>query len=271
MNKCKTAILLATYNSERFLREQLESLYAQTCLDWTLYVHDDGSTDSTISILEEFSKTKGNLVILDYPPLGSAKDNFISILQHVDADYYFFCDHDDVWLSFKVEYTLDAVIRAENNDTEKPVVAYTDLSVVDEHLCTIHPSMWAYQGLHPERICSFDDFAAQVPATGCTMCFNNAAKIALQTPLAKAKMHDAWLLLCAVKAGGNAIPLSRVTVLYRQHGGNIEGTQSKWKRLSLLSLLTFYHRNSESYRMLAALGYGSLWKYMYHKFIFYLK
>ena len=56
MDKNKhTAILLATYNGENFIKEQLNSLYSQTCKDWTLYVHDDGSTDNTATVLREFS------------------------------------------------------------------------------------------------------------------------------------------------------------------------------------------------------------------------
>ena len=67
MEKTTTAILLATYNGARYLREQIESIYAQTYQDWTLYVHDDGSTDGTQEILAEYAKTKANFVVLDYP------------------------------------------------------------------------------------------------------------------------------------------------------------------------------------------------------------
>lgn len=270
MNKVTTAILLATYNSERFLREQLDSLYAQTYSGWTLYVHDDGSTDSTLTILEEYARANGNVVILDYSTQGNAKDNFLTLLAKVDADYYFFCDHDDVWHQDKMEHTLASVVSAEADDASTPVVAYTDLTVVDEELRVIHPSMWKYQGLHPERIHSFADYAAQVPATGCTMCFNAAAKRCLKMPATKAKMHDVWLLLCVAKSGGKIVALPQSTVFYRQHNDNVEGARSRWQRYTLRSVLTFYNRNRETYRMLASLDYGSTWKYIYHKIKFYL-
>lgn len=270
MKEKTTAILLTTYNSERYLKEQLDSLYAQSFCDWTLYVHDDGSTDSTLKIVKEYAQTKGRLVLLDYPAQGNAKDNFLSLLMKVEADYYFFCDHDDVWKKDKMERSLETVIRAEAKDGIAPVVVYTDLTIVDKDLRVIHPSMWKFQGLHPERIHTFDDYAAQVPVTGCTMCFNAAAKRCLKMPATNAKMHDMWLLLCAARNGGEIIALPQSTVLYRQHSDNVEGARSRWQRYTLRSVLTFYYRNRESYRMLASLGYGTVWKYIYHKIRFYL-
>lgn len=84
------AILLATYNGEKYLREQLDSLYQQTFTNWNIYIHDDGSTDHTSDILNEFAEKHDNFIILDYPSQHGAKDNFLSMLQAVDADYYFF-------------------------------------------------------------------------------------------------------------------------------------------------------------------------------------
>lgn len=89
MEKTTTAILLATYNGARYLREQIESIYAQTYQDWTLYVHDDGSTDGTQEILAEYANTKANFVVLDYPSQHGAKANFMSLLKMVEASYYF--------------------------------------------------------------------------------------------------------------------------------------------------------------------------------------
>lgn len=89
MDKKTIAVLLATYNGERFLREQIESLYAQTIKDWTIYVHDDGSTDGTKAILDEYAEKKDNFVVLDYPSQKGASNNFFSLLKRVDASYFF--------------------------------------------------------------------------------------------------------------------------------------------------------------------------------------
>lgn len=87
-------ILLATSNGEDYLKAQLESIAAQTYENWQLVVGDDGSTDGTISILEEFSKQYPEQVtiIKNDPPQGSAKDNFISLIQNSYGPYFMFCD-----------------------------------------------------------------------------------------------------------------------------------------------------------------------------------
>ena len=99
------AILMSTYNGERYLREQIDSLLNQTYKDWKLYIRDDGSTDETISIIESYVNDYPDLIVLlkdDLGNLGSAR-SFMRILSVVDADYYMFCDQDDVWLPNKVK------------------------------------------------------------------------------------------------------------------------------------------------------------------------
>jgi rhamnosyltransferase len=96
------AILLATYNGGQYLMEQLDSLLQQTCQEWTLYIHDDGSTDNTYDILREYSQKHSNIYVLEYESQRGAMGNFLSLLQRVEADYYMFCDQDDVWLKQKV-------------------------------------------------------------------------------------------------------------------------------------------------------------------------
>ena len=113
-------ILLATLNGEDYLKAQLESIAAQTYENWQLVVGDDGSTDGTISILEEFSKQYPEQVtiIKNDPPQGSAKDNFISLIQNSYGPYFMFCDQDDVWKPDKI--TEDGSVRGkiwrENTD-----------------------------------------------------------------------------------------------------------------------------------------------------------
>ena len=95
----RIAILMATYNGAKYLREQIDSLLAQTCQDWHLFIHDDGSSDDTMSIVNQYIETHPDkITILDYPSQGGACKNFLSMLEQVDSSYYTFCDQDDVWL-----------------------------------------------------------------------------------------------------------------------------------------------------------------------------
>ena len=130
-------ILLATLNGEDYLKAQLESIAAQTYENWQLVVGDDGSTDDTISIIEEFSEKHPDQVtiIKNDPPQGSAKDNFISLLRNSYGPYFMFCDQDDVWKPDKIYLTLQKMESLEARYGDKiPILVHSDLSVADSNL-----------------------------------------------------------------------------------------------------------------------------------------
>ena len=229
-NKKKTAILLATYNGESFLREQIDSLYAQTFNDWTIYAHDDGSNDSSHEILVQYAATYDNFKILDYPSQHSAKDNFLSMLTLVDADYYLFCDQDDVWKTDKIEQEMKHMVDLELRTPEKPIAVFSDLTVVDRDLSVIEPSMWDAIGIKPELLTTFECGGVFEYVTGCTMLFNKEAKkAALSHPYAKATMHDIWITLCVLKEKGIVSGIYEPLVYYRQHESNTLGA-SHWEQ-----------------------------------------
>ena len=104
-------ILLATYNSEKYLKEQLDSLLAQTDDDFTLIASDDASCDNTINILEEYKTKFNNIKIYaNEKGSGSAKNNFFKLLTLSTSPYVMFCDHDDYWEKEKIEKTLNVMI-----------------------------------------------------------------------------------------------------------------------------------------------------------------
>lgn len=267
----RTAILMATYNGGRFLAEQLDSLFAQTFCEWTLYVHDDGSSDDTAVVLAEYARMHPNMTIMDYPPVGGSKDNFLSMLRRIEADYYFFCDQDDVWLPMKVEETLSAIAEAERQCPDKPVVAFCDLSVVDQNLNVIAGSFMGYQGIHPQFLSSFSELAASNVCPGCAMAFNLKARDATVYPAGRATMHDAWVVLCTARQGGRLVWIDKPLVLYRQHGDNVLGARDV-RGLTMAYRISHLRRvirqNADTYRMLRALGYGSILKYAYYKLLY---
>lgn len=129
-------ILLATYNSEKYLTDQLDSLFEQTFEDWHLTVQDDGSTDKTVDILRKYAAVypEKMTVHVNEKNLGGAKYNFYDMLLKADADYVMTCDHDDVWLPDKMERTMATMKDLEaQNAPDIPLLVHTDLTVVDEN------------------------------------------------------------------------------------------------------------------------------------------
>ena len=267
--KEKIAILLATYNGESYIVEQLDSLFEQSFKQWTLYVHDDGSTDKTCSILQKYAAAHSNMVILEYESQHGPKNNFLSLLKAIDADYYFFCDQDDRWCHDKIEKELIRIQAEEEKHPSIPILVFSDLYVVDRHLNIIESSMWKLSGIHPEYLTTFTECGAFTFVTGCTMLFNRKAKESTIFPADKATMHDSWIALCILKANGLVCPIYEPLVYYRQHGDNSLGA-SDWSQKSLLAkvgdLRYFIKRNYDQWRMLNALGYGSIFKYIYYKY-----
>ena len=266
------AILMATYNGEKYLREQIDSLLNQTCQDWHLYVHDDGSKDGTVNIVKSYAERYPDKVtLLDYPPQGGACRNFLSLLEKVEARYYMFCDQDDVWLPEKIALSLEEIKRQEALHPQKPVVIHTDLHIVDDKLTVTYDSMWKHSDIFPQYIKTFSDAGGHtVIATGCTMLFNQKAKEGSSRPSASAIMHDCWVCLCTLQQGGTVYGINKQLVLYRQHGSNCLGsgeTQAADVNMKyrVLNCKKVYKSNRDYYAMLRSLGYGSVFKYIRYK------
>ena len=235
----KLAILLATYNSSRYLCEQLDSLVNQTYNDFTIYARDDGSTDSTLQILESYRAKYGNIVILhDKQKARRALGSFIWLLENVDADYYMFCDHDDVWLPRKVELSLSKIRQIERDS--RPAIVCTDLMVTDSDMKIISPSLWSYMKLHPQLLTQLNYAISCNLFTGCTMIINRAAKDVSLPVSPRAVMHDSWIGLKVLAAGGDVGWIIAPQILYRQHSANLFGAHrvSRTKEYYLYKLRT---------------------------------
>ena len=118
MNTKKTAVLLATYNGEKYITEFLDSLDQQSYQDFMLIVRDDGSSDATLSILNSYSYKLSITILNSTQRLGAAR-NFMKLL--VDSgdnfEYYFFADQDDYWHPYKIERALIKLAEQRNLPT----------------------------------------------------------------------------------------------------------------------------------------------------------
>lgn len=256
------AILLSTYNGMNYLEEQVESLLSQTFGEWTLYIRDDGSTDGTPQLIASLAKRDRRIVpMLNGRNLG-AKESFMWMLGNVDADYYMFCDHDDVWLPRKVELTLKRMHEGEARCTG-PVIACTNLKLVDASLHVFAESYWKFRHY---RMSLFNDrfyhlFYNNIP--GCTMMLNRKAKDVCFPYSGKIVMHDAWFVTAALWHGGLVVAEPQPLMLYRQHGHNVVGAGKSRTLMQQLGMARqLMHRTHEQY-----LSTKSLTRMSYARFV----
>lgn len=213
----KVAILLSTYNGEKYLAEQIESIQKQTYSNWHLYIRDDGSSDNTVAIINKFVQKDNRIHFLkdECKHLRPMK-SFFKLLEDVQADYYFFCDQDDFWLKSKLKIMLFEISKYQNT----PAMVYCNLKCVDKDLQPLKNSFEKMIG----RIRGKSRFIGNdVP--GCVMVINNSLKkITLENLkfYAGIVMHDWWLALVAQQFGSIGF-VDKKLVLYRQHGDNAIG------------------------------------------------
>ncbi|MGT2784731.1 glycosyltransferase family 2 protein [Streptococcus merionis] len=223
----KVTILMATYNGERYLAEQIESIRKQSFRDWTLLIRDDGSTDQTRQIIADYEQLDARIRLItpnSFDNYGVIK-SFFTLLKHEKADYYFFSDQDDVWLPDKLQIQLEA---AQTYSKQTPLLIYTDLKVVDQELHVMHESMIRTQSDHANT--SLRQELTENTVTGGTMMINHALA-QLWTDTDDLLMHD-WYLALLAAAFGHLIYLPQPTELYRQHADNVLGARTLRKRFN---------------------------------------
>lgn len=220
----KIAVLLATYQGETYLSEQLDSLLQQTFQDFVIYIHDDGSSDGTLQVIQDYAKQyPEKIVLLTYEKAGGSAANFMSMLRYAKEPYIMFCDQDDVWLSDKIAQSYQTMKCIEEDAENHPCLVFTDLRVVDQNLQTISESFMTYTKRNPYRT-AYTQLLVQNVAPGCTMMINQTLAKYMQryTSMEAIQMHDWWAILIA-SAYGKVSYLANATILYRQHIQNVVG------------------------------------------------
>ncbi|KLU64368.1 putative glycosyltransferase EpsE [Desulfosporosinus acididurans] len=220
-------ILMAAYNGERYISEQIESILQQTYTDWKLIIQDDCSTDKTVSILLKYQQKYPQKIKLieRKEPSGSAKHNFFSMFKYANSDYVMTCDQDDIWLPDKIQITQKEMHRLEAvHGIKKAILVHTDLKVVDSDLNEIEESLFKRQKLD-NRKDKVHNLLVQNIVTGCTMLVNRALLNKVNDLPKDVIMHDWWLAIIASAFGAIGF-VNQSTVLYRQHGSNEVGSKN---------------------------------------------
>ena len=226
------AILLCTLNGARFLPEQLSSFTQQDHANWSLTVSDDGSTDSTLSMLDAFSTRHGGRVTVRSGPQQGHAQNFLSLATDpgVDADYFAYSDQDDIWLPDHLSKAI-AILNTISRSQPALYCGRTRLIAEDG----------AFLGYSPlfRRPPSFRNAVMQSIAGGNTMVMNRAAQqLLFKARQARPVAHDWWTYQLVSAAGGFVHYDPAPTVLYRQHSTNQVGSNlgfhARWQRTKML-------------------------------------
>ena len=220
----KIYILLSTYNGEKYLKAQLDSLFFQSYKNFKLIVRDDGSRDGTKEILNSY-----NIELVDSSENVGVKKSFETLLKYAsensDAEYFMFCDQDDVWNYDKIELTLQKMQELGNlYGNQIPLLVHTDLEVVNEKLETLSSSMWKSEHINP-RANILNKLLLQNTITGCTMMINRTLARKSLSISSKAIMHDWWIGLIATSFGKIGF-IEESTIKYRQHDKNDTGAKT---------------------------------------------
>lgn len=266
----KVIVLLSTYNGERYLVEQLQSLVAQKDVSSEILVRDDGSKDSTTRILDEWQE-KGLLSWYNSVNLGPGK-SFIDLLQNAaPGNYYAFCDQDDVWMPEKLRLTMDKMKCVELANPGKPVIIHTDMHVVDENLKIIHDSFWRSSGLRPDVLRTFHYLCTCNSVNGCTIVMNSAARELILEKYVEHDViiHDVISALTVAYYGGIIDYVDTPTVLYRQHSSNVVGAMAYSKtdaiKNRLKNIKKVVNENVRLFKDVNKIGRINIFTYLCHK------
>lgn len=223
-------ILVATYNGERFVGEQIESIQAQSYGSWRLLVSDDCSSDGTLDVVRRYAAEDGRIrIVSEGVRYGGAKENFFSLMEKSDAPYVMFCDQDDVWREDKCDVEMRAMVDCEcAHGKSCPIAVHSNLALIDAD--------GAGLGVNMREIMTLIDIQSASPAqvlfanvaTGCTMLLNRACvdEALLGKDLGPVVLHDWWSALVACMLGVR-VYLDDCLVYYRQHECNVVGAVGK--------------------------------------------
>ena len=219
----RVAVLMSTYNGEKFLAEQIESILAQEGVEITLFIRDDGSTDQTIRIIREFSQKHSEIVFMEGKNVGVG-NSFMQLVYGAGEafDFYGFSDQDDVWLPQKVRQAVESI-----RGYTIPVLYCSNQLLVDKEGARI--------GMRHERMVdtSFCQILCNNQISGCTMLWNASLQRLLTDAqrrpsegLLRKRIHDVWVAMVA-SVTGKIVYDENACILYRQHENNVVGVKKQ--------------------------------------------
>lgn len=215
------AVLMSTYNGETYLKEQIDSILAQSGVEIELFIRDDGSRDGTVRIIEEYELLYKNVHWINKDSVCNlgVKESFFNALRYAyenypEIKYFSFSDQDDVWLPQKLQVGITKISGSKNI---KGALYYSNKIVVDDELHEIEKESISYYG-------DMLEIMWRSLASGCTFVFNRRlASYVLKYSTDLNCIHDVWVYKLAKCMGSDVVFGMDAYILYRQHANNVCG------------------------------------------------
>ncbi len=222
-------IIMCTFNGERYIKEQLQSIVDNIMEDWKLFISDDQSADCTMKIAGEFQEKHPDKIFIYYnSSKKGAIGNFLNKIYETgllmaEDDYIMLCDQDDIWNPDKIEKTMKGMkelIKTYGNN--RPLLVCTDVCVADDDMNVINESFRRMNHYSIKNL-DFPHLMMENKVQGCTVMINRSLALMLKKMPKRATMHDGWLGLIAA-AFGKVKYIDEPTMKYRQHDNNVQGS-----------------------------------------------
>lgn len=211
----RIVILMSTYNGEKYIVEQIESILAQKVDGFVdLYIRDDGSTDNTISIVGTYAERYKNVHIKKGENIGAKKSFMELVMDAPKADFYAFSDQDDIWDLDKIEAALKLI--RDNRTEGNPILYHSSVK-----LCDANGNVYGTQGVYNNIGFLMGETR---PIAGCTTVFDyNLMRLLKRHSPVSFPMHDAWIHKLCLAVGGTVVFDVHPHINYRQHEDNVVG------------------------------------------------
>lgn len=247
MDNKSVQVLLATYNGEKYLKEQIDSIINQNYSNLSLLIRDDCSHDKTNSIINHYVGQYENIFKLsgNSDNLG-AKNSFFELLMNAhEADYYALADQDDYWMSDKIDRAIEGLKKLEAmHGLDVPLLYCSAKMIVDENLQDIY-----LETVHNPQL-TFGNALVENLCTGCTCVMNKKLRdLVIQSRPKNMIMHDWWIYMVAISFGA-VIYDEESRIKYRQHGNNVYGEITSHTALLKYRMKELFRERGETYRQI---------------------
>ena len=215
-------ILLPTYNGSKYLDKQIKSLFSQTITDWRLLIRDDGSTDSTISLIKEYAERYHEKVVLIQDDYGNLRTSgcLNKMLPYIKGEYFMYCDQDDIWEPCKIERSMQEMNKLEEEYPNKPLLVCSDATLIDGNDNIIGDSFFESQGFR-DNVDNYYKILALNCVQGSTSLMNRRV-LDYMKYIPNTIGHDGWTA-SIVSYYGKIKYIHEPLLRYRQHDGNVLG------------------------------------------------